>query len=233
MLGNLQLLGLIGAASYALARFAVHFQIFSWHRAFVVAIPRTGMPRPPRGFVVRPISAAELAAMPIDITPQQQAERFAQGIECLGAFNGTGDLTGVVWLTAHPCSEGDVALTLCPPANGAWDTGMWIHPDHRMGRSFQALWAGVAAWLEARGLDWSYSGIADYNLGSQGAHRRLGMVVVGKITALRIGRWQLIAVGDHGWRLVRSPRHLDWQVPAIAEPRPDADAALEAPSLAA
>jgi hypothetical protein len=215
---NLQLLGVIGAASYAMARLMVHSRALSWHRAFVVAVPRSGMPKMPRGFTVRSVSADELAQLEVDVTVEQQAERFAQGIDCLGAFNADGILTGVVWMSAGPLSEGDVALVLRPPADAAWDTGMWIHPDHRMGRTFQALWAGVAHWLAERGRDWSFSAIADYNLGSMGAHKRLGMVQAGKIVALRIRSWQWIAVGDARWRFVRPPERVTWDIAAIAAP---------------
>lgn len=217
-LANLQMLGVISALSYAAARLLAHSGVVSWHRAFVVAVPRSRTPAMPRGFTVRSLNRDDLAQHAIDATPEQQALRFDQGIECLGAFNADGMLTGVVWMSADPLSEGDMALLLCPPANGAWDTGMWIHPDHRMGRTFQALWAGVGQWLAARGRDWSFSAIADYNLGSMGAHKRLGMVETGKIVALRIRGWQWIWAGKAGWRFVREPARTVWQIPPLAAP---------------
>lgn len=215
-LTTLKLLGLTGVASYALARLAVHFRVLSWHRAYVVAVPRAQLPRMPRGFSVREIGFDDLARWTIDVTPEQQAGRFAQGLSCLGAFNSDNELTGLVWLTGTGCTEGDVALFSRPPKGGAWDTGMWIHPQHRLGRSFQALWAGVGDWLDARGLSASYSAIADYNINSLGAHRRLGMERVGSIVALRIGRWQWIKTGDAPWRFARTGRPIEWQVPPIA-----------------
>ncbi len=209
-------LGLASSASYALARLTAHVRGAEWHRAHVVAIPRSGMPPMPRRFTVRRVTLADLAAQPIDISPEQQAARLAQGIECLAAFNADGALTGVVWLCAHGCSEGDIALHTTPPPGAAWDTGMWIHPDHRMGRTFQALWAAVGEWLAARGLAWSISAIADYNVASMGAHRRMGLIVIGQMGGLRLGPWQYVWVrgGPRGW--VRAPRRLRWRVPAMA-----------------
>ena len=227
-LTTIKILGLIGAASYALARLTVLLGVISWHRAIVIAVPQDRMPAMPRGFTVREVDAAELARWTIDVTPEQQAARFVQGITCLGAFNRDAILTGVVWVTATGCSEGDVALLTNPAADGAWDTGMWIHPEHRLGRTFQALWAGVGAWLGARGLNASYSAIADYNINSLRSHRRLGMVRVSKITALRIGRWQWIAAGSQPWRMVRPGNRIEWQVLPIAAGTPIA----LAPSLA-
>jgi hypothetical protein len=87
-----------------------------------------------------------------------------------------------------------------------------------MGRTFQALWAGVGHWLAERELDWSFSAIADYNLGSMGAHKRLGMVQAGKIVALRISSRQWIAAGKSGWRFVREPARTEWHIPALATP---------------
>lgn len=231
-LTTFKLLGLATVASYALARLAVRLRVMSWHRAFVVAVPRHRMPAMPRGFVVREVGIDELLRWPIDVTPAQQEARFAQGIACLAAFNSAGELTGVVWMSDRGCTEGDVALLTRPPEGGAWDTGMWIDPEHRLGRSFQALWAGVAAWLDARGLTASYSAIADYNVGSLGAHRRLGMERLGRITALRIGQWQWITAGSRRWNLVRPGQLHTWQVPPMTATAPPVPHIAQAPSIA-
>jgi hypothetical protein len=227
-LATLKQLGLANAASYALARATARVRWAEWHRAHVVAVPRSGMPAMPRGFAVRSLDAVELARHTIDITVDQQAERFAQGIDCLAAFNANGDLTGVIWLCAHGCSEGDILLHTTPPPGAAWDTGMWIRPDHRMGRTFQALWAAVGEWLGERGLTWTISAIADYNVASMGAHARMGLIIIGRMGGLRLGRWQYVWVKDGPAGLVRPPQRVRWQVP----PLPAAPAS-QPPSLAA
>jgi hypothetical protein len=227
---TIKLLGLVGVVSYAAARVAVRLKVIAWHRAHVVAVPRSALPVMPRGFAVRTLEPTELAEHSIDIDHDNQAKRFEQGLHCLGAFAASGELAGVVWVGTGGCTEGEVALRFHPPAGCGWDTGMWVHPDHRLGRAFAALWAGVGGWMDARALSWSASSIADYNLSSLAAHRRLDMVAVGRMFALQIGPWQWIAPGLERWRLVRLPEVVDWQVPA---PRDQISPRQAAPSLAA
>jgi hypothetical protein len=81
------------------------------------------------------------------------------------------------------------------PTDAGWDTGLWLKPEHRLGRGFAALWAGTADWLHAQGRHWSMSRIADYNLPSILSHRRMGAVTVGHITVIRFFRWQWMAEG--------------------------------------
>lgn len=210
---TIKLLGLAGVVSYAAARLAVRLRLVSWQRAHVVAVPRHALPAMPRGFSVMELDAPALEQRSIDIGPGNQAARFAQGLRCLGAIAANGELAGTIWVTSGACTEGELPLRFHPPAGCGWDTGMWIHPDHRLGRAFAALWAGVGAWLDQHGLSWSASSIADYNLTSLGAHRRLDMVILGRFVALRIGQWHFIAAGAEPWRLVRGTAALDWQVP--------------------
>ena len=213
-LTTIKLLGLVGVASYATARLAVQLRLVAWQRAHVVAVPRHALPAMPRGFSVIELDAQALAQRPIDIGADQQAARFAQGMRCLAAFTATHELAGVIWVSGGPCTEGELPLRFHPPPGCGWDTGMWVHPDLRLGRAFAALWAGVGAWMDARGLTWSVSSIADYNLTSLGAHRR--MVTLGRFAALRVGRWHWIAAGSAPWRLALPGQVIDWSVPAPA-----------------
>ncbi len=215
-LTTIKLLGLVGVASYAAARLAVRLRLVAWQRAHVVAVPRHALPAMPRGFSVIELDAQALAQRPIDIGVEQQAARFARGMRCLAAFTGAHELAGVVWVSGGPCTEGELPLRFHPPVGCGWDTGMWVHPDHRLGRAFAALWAGVGAWMDLRALEWSASSIADYNLTSLGAHRRLGMVTLGRFVALRVGRWHWVAAGDKPWRLASPGKIIDWSVPAPA-----------------
>lgn len=230
-LTTIKLLGLVGVASYAAARLAVRLRLVAWQRAHVVAVPRHALPAMPRGFSVIELDAKALAQRPIDIGVAQQAARFAQGMRCLGAFTATDQLAGVIWVSAGPCTEGELPLRFHPPAGCGWDTGMWVHPDHRLGRAFAALWAGVGAWMNTRGLEWSASSIADYNLTSLAAHRRLGMAELGRFVALRVGRWYWIAAGPAPWRLALPGQIIDWPVPAPTAAT--ASIGQAAPSLAA
>ncbi len=211
----LKIVGLVSVASYALAKLAFAVGWLGWYRQHVVAIARRDLPVMPRGYAVRALAAADLAGHAIDADPAVQAERFAQGLTCLGVFTPKGVLAGVVWLGTGTGREGNIALDFALPAQGCWDTGMWIHPDFRLGRAFSALWAGVATWMEARGLTHSYSVIVDYNVGSLTAHRRLGMVEMARLLVIRVGRWQWIARGEDRWRLAERQRPLAWALPAV------------------
>lgn len=187
---TIQLLGLLGAASYGLARLARASRSAAWHRYALVAQPRAGLPKMPRGYSVRELAAADLAEQEIDASPAVQAERFAAGLTCLGAFEPGGRLTGLVWLGVGAHEEDEVAVRFLFPPDCCWDTGLWIAPEHRMGRSFAALWAGAADWMDARGLTCSLSRISDYNRTALHPHLRMQARVLAHCTFVRFGNWQ-------------------------------------------
>lgn len=163
-----------------------------YRRYIIVAVPRAIMPAMPKGFEVRPVSEAELrAADGIELSEKALRFRLDQGMECLGAFRGS-KLMGVTWLTTEGVfDEDELYVRFFPPPGAAWDTGLYVRPEARGGRTFVALWAGTAAWLEQRGLDWSMSRISDYNDGSWRAHLRMGARHTDTMAALRIGPWQI------------------------------------------
>ncbi len=198
---TLQLLGVAGVLSYAAARLAARAGVLGYNRYTLVAVPVEGMPKMPRGFRVEALSAERLQGHKIDVSPEVQAARFAQGLVCLGAFNARDELIGVNWVGSGPFIEDEVHVRFSVPENAGWDTGLWVRPEHRLGRGFAALWAGTADWLRAQGRAWSMSRIADYNLPSLLSHKRMGAVTVGHITAIRFFRWQYMAEGKP--RLVR------------------------------
>ncbi len=201
---TLQLLGLAGVLSYAVARFATQARIIGYSRYSLVAVPHHGLPKLPRGFSVRPISFEELADHEIDANRQEQKRRFDQGLTCLAAYNAAGALVGVTWVGTAPFDESLVRLRFTVPDNAIWDTGLWIHPSHRLGRGFAALWAATGEWMQAHGRDWSISWIADYNLPSLLSHKRMGSVHLGTIITIRLFNWQYMAQGRP--RLVRIDR---------------------------
>jgi hypothetical protein len=203
---TIQMLGLIGAASYLAARAARGMGTLAWHRYAILAQPRAGLPVMPRGYAVRELAAAELAGLAqegqaVGASAAVRAERFAAGLTCLGVFDRHAALTGLVWLGQGTYREDEVAVRFVIPPRCCWDTGLWIAPEHRMGRSFAALWAGVGQWMDARGLRHSLSRVADYNLPALTAHRRMGAQVLSHRSFLRIGGWQW--AGEAQPRLVR------------------------------
>lgn len=200
-LSTLQMLGLAGVLSYAAARFAARAGVLGYNRYTLVAVPVEGMPKMPRGFRVEALSLETLRGHRIDVSHEVQAARFDQGLVCLGAFNAKDELIGVNWVGTEPFVEDEVHVRFSVPADAGWDTGLWVRPEHRLGRGFAALWAGTADWLHGQGRRWSMSRIADYNLPSILSHKRMGAVTVGHITAIRFFRWQYMSGGKP--RMVR------------------------------
>jgi hypothetical protein len=195
------MLGVAGLLSYAAARFAARAGMLGYNRYSLLAVPVEGMPKMPRGFRVDYLDADALAQHQIDVPIEVQATRFAQGLVCLGAFNSKNELVGVNWIGRGPFVEDEVHVRFSVPNDAGWDTGLWVRPEHRLGRGFAALWAGTAEWLQGQGRAWSMSRIADYNLPSILSHKRMGGVIVGHVTAIRFFRWQWMAEGRP--RLVR------------------------------
>lgn len=188
---SLKVLGMMGLASYAVAYVCSKRRYISYHRYKLIAVEAARLPEMPRGYSYRELEPAELASHRIDIDVAAQAERFAQGLRCLATFDRAGTLVGVAWVTRHFHHEGDLQIRYVLPGNAAWDTGLWIPEDKRMGRAFSAVWASIKDWLHKEGLSWTLSSIADYNISSILAHRRLGARRLRYIVVVRIGRFQL------------------------------------------
>jgi hypothetical protein len=184
------MLGVLGAASYVAARIARVSRQAAFHRYAILAQPRNRLPAMPRGYWVEPLGPAALANHTVDAAPAVQTLRFAAGLTCLGVFDRRARLTGLVWLGSGPYHEDEVAVNFLLPEHCCWDTGLWIAPEYRMGRSFAALWAGVGEWMASRGFTHSLSRVADYNLPALTAHRRMGSIVLAHHSFLRIGNWQ-------------------------------------------
>lgn len=206
---TIQMLGLIGAASYLAARLARASGRMSFNRYAIVSQPRSGLPEMPRGFRVDKLSEADLAGHAIDADRAVQERRFSDGLSCLGSFNRQDRLTGVVWLRTGHYDEDEVAARFLLPAGHCWDTGLWIAPEQRLGRSFSALWAGVGAWMDQRQLTHSLSRISDYNRIALASHRRMGAEVLAHRSFLRIGDRQLAATAPRLARIDREPPIMD------------------------
>ena len=184
--GSLAALGPTATLSYALARAGAKSGLFAWHRYRIIAVPVSAMPAMPRGHNARLIDAAELAGHAIDADAATQHARFGAGLACIGAFAGD-QLVGVNWLATGHHDEDEVDARYVLPADAAWDTGLWVPPERRMGRAFAAIWAGTADWLAERGLARSMSRIADYNSASIAAHARMAARTVATVAFLSLG----------------------------------------------
>ncbi|MBC2670233.1 hypothetical protein ACFOON_03930 [Novosphingobium piscinae] len=215
---TVEMLGVLGTSSYLAARLARASRLAGFHRYAILAQPRASLPVMPRGYRVEVLDPAALAGHTVDADPATQARRFAAGLTCLGVFEPRSALTGVVWLGAGSYHEDEVAVRFQLPTRCCWDTGLWIEPSRRMGRSFAALWAGVGAWMEGHGFSHSLSRIADYNLPALTAHRRMGGTVLAHHSFVRLGRWQ--------WSRTSRPR-LVRLAPAAPPPVLDLTALLD------
>jgi hypothetical protein len=189
------MLGMAGMLSYGAARLAAKTGMLGYHRYTLIAVPVAHMPEMPRGFKVVELSLDALSEHEIDVSRAVQQARFAQGLSCLAAFNAKDELVGVTWVGTDSFIEDEVHVRFSVPDYACWDTGLWMKPEHRMSRGFAALWAGTAHWLKVHGLHWSMSRIADYNMSSITSHQRMGAVIIGHVTILRIFNWQWMAKG--------------------------------------
>lgn len=180
-----------GHLSYLFGRLCARMPGLFYVRHQIVAVDRQNMPPMPRGYSARLIKAGELAGHATDASLSVQAERFAAGMLCLGAFNSRDALVGVTWLDTRVHEEQVLGVRFALPPHAAWDGGLWIDEERRLSRAFVALWAGTRVWLEEQGLHQSISSIADYNAASLAAHRSLGARVIGHIAVMRLGRYQL------------------------------------------
>jgi hypothetical protein len=159
------------------------------------------MPSLPHGYHWRILGPEELAQHCIDAEASVQADRFAQKLQCLGVFDRKNQLAGISWLGTGHHNEGELAIRFIPPTGAAWDTGLWIPDDKRMGRAFTAAWGAIGSWLASQDLDWSVSCIADYNIASILAHERMKAQTLGHVAVLKLGRLQF-TFGAKPWACI-------------------------------
>ncbi|MCG8503949.1 MAG: hypothetical protein MI755_05035 [Sphingomonadales bacterium] len=119
--------------------------------------------------------------------------RFNQGAICFGAVREE-ELIGAVWFALGPFDEDEARCRYIPLPEDrtAWDFGVFVAPEHRLGLTFHRLWQEVFRYLAARDRNWSLSRISAYNPGSLASHERLGSRYLGKARFLRLGRVQVM-----------------------------------------
>ena len=186
-ISTLRTLGPVGFIAYAAGRALDPVPGIAFRSYRLMAVPRSGMPEMPRGHGARELDAADLVrlARDLDLPAKTVAYRMAQGMTCLGVFRGERPI-GCTFVTAGAFEEDEVKVRFLPPPGAAWDTGLFVRREDRASRAFAALWAATGEWLGANGLDWSMSRIAQHNLASLHAHRRMNAVEIGRLSALRI-----------------------------------------------
>jgi hypothetical protein len=183
-----KVIGLIGLTSYAAAYVTGRVPKLRYNRYRIVAVPRTALPAMPRGYSWRELDADALANYTIDKPRESQEKRFAQGLRCVAIFDRQDQLAAVSWLGMGKHFEGDVPIEFAPPEGAAWDTGLWIPQEKRMGRAFAAIWAAIGAWMDQNACQWSISCISDYNVASLLAHERMQAHIVGHLMIFNVGK---------------------------------------------
>jgi hypothetical protein len=130
----------------------------------------------------------ELDLLPI--RPQIRESRFAQNAMCLGAFQ-RGRLIGAMWFCFETYREDEVRCTYIvrPSEEAVFDFDFYIFPEHRLGIAFIGIWNGANAFLQTRGIKYTFSRLTRFNLASRRAHAHLGWRLVGR--ALFLQAWCL------------------------------------------
>lgn len=167
----------------------------------------------PRGYTVIEAREAQLNPDILGASAEAIAYRQSMGCTCLVALDSKQQAVGAIWITDHPFHEDEADLRYVPGSEMAWDLGLYIVPEYRLGRTFAALWAGVGAWMDQRALKWSCSRITDYNLESRAPHARLGAKVIGTVWAFSLSHWQW--TGSSLWKAIMFHRIGRDKVPSI------------------
>ena len=118
--------------------------------------------------------------------------RFEQGAKCLVAVKEE-QFIGFLWLLLGSYQEDEVRAryTPLPAKQAAWDFDVYVAPDFRLGLTFPRLWDEANRVLSENDILWSCSRISAFNIGSLGAHARLGTVSLGSSIFFCAGRWQI------------------------------------------
>ena len=185
-----KVLGLIGLSSYALGLITSRLTHIDHHRARVVVLNRDRLPPMPRGYTWRALSEDEVAERDWHLDPSAPADWQEQGLTCLSIHDARDAPAGVVWVGMRGAIDRQLNLSVVPPPDCAFDTGLWVPDERRMTRAFAAVAAALGEWMDQQGATRSISTITDHNVASIAAHERLGATTLGTVRVIRIGLWQ-------------------------------------------
>jgi len=184
-----------GAArlSYYLQRIATRLGYVQFCDYQLIAQPRDCLPTMPKGYSVALATDSELRAIRREFHLSSAALRWrrAQHMDALLARRGN-VAVGLIWLSHQDFEEDEAPLRFLLPAQGAWDTGLYIPPRERHRRAWAALWAGVAHWMQARDLETCYSRINSANAASLAGHKRMGAKILARLCLLQWRGWMWV-----------------------------------------
>lgn len=185
-----KVLGLIGLSSYALGLVTSRMAHVDHYRARIVMLDRKRLPAMPRGYSWRALSSADVANRHWHLGPCVPADWERQGLTCLSVHDAQGAAAGVIWVGMRGGVDRQLNLAVQPPADCAFDTGLWVPDERRMTRAFAAVAAALGEWMDQSGATRSISTITDHNVASIAAHERLGAATLGTVRVVRVGWWQ-------------------------------------------
>jgi len=146
-----------------------------------------------RSIAIRALGATDPALKTLGVGPKVAAHRFSQGSICLAAFSDDVPV-GIIWICRGPFIEDVIRCRFVPgpDGKGAWDLGLYIHPDFRNGLVFARLWDAANEELRRAEIKWTFSRISAFNPRSLKPHTALGGKPLGVMYVIGLGRWQLI-----------------------------------------
>jgi len=77
-------------------------------------------------------------------------------------------------------------------SNPLRDLNVFVEPHERLRMVFARLWDEAHAFVRGHGYRWAISRISATNITSLGAPSRLGAEVLGRMSFLFLGRWQVV-----------------------------------------
>ncbi len=184
--------GLLYLTQRTLARLPLGLNVVKYH---LVAQPVPEPPKRKRPHTLR-IKQVTLSEYQDHWFPRPRPAieaRFAQETICFVAFS-DGEALACLWLKVQGDFVEDTVrcrFRPMPVEHTAWDFDVFVHPEHRLGRTFMHLWTHAFEWMRENDIHWTMSRIDAFNLPSINSHKRLGAQVTDSIVFWTWGSWQL------------------------------------------
>ena len=190
LLGVFREFGVLGGVLYgvgkALRRSGAGFHLYFYE---IMVQPISEKPLAPKNltksFELREIKAADPELAKFPRSEKVVAERFEQGVICLGGFQKS-EFIGYLWIQFGKYYEDEVRCLFAPEpeSEAVFDFDIYIFPDHRFGIGFIALWDGANEFLKRRGIRFTCSRVSRFNVASRKSHEHFGWKCIGRTVFL-------------------------------------------------
>lgn len=196
--------GMLYLAQRTLARLPLGLNVVKYHLV-AQPVPKPPKRRRPHSLVIRQVSAGEYQDHWFPRPRPAIKARFDQNAICFVAFRDE-QVLACLWLKAGGDFREDTVRCRFRPEpveHTAWDFDVFVHPEHRLGRTFMHLWEHAFDWMREHEIHWTMSRIDAFNLSSINSHKRLGARIIDSIVFWTWGSWQL-SVSSQAPRFVLS-----------------------------